>query len=98
MLSQACVLFILIILHGSFKLHLGSVITKDHCSCIYTMYCIHTQVSCTITHLQDGWTPLFIACHEGHVSVVEHLIATKADINHQDEVNPVLYISTKMAS
>ena len=65
---------------------------------ILNVYCVHTQIGCTITHLQDGWTPLFIACHEGHVSVVEHLIAAKAHINHQDEVNHVLHVCTQCST
>ena len=34
-------------------------------------------------------TPLYTACLEGHIPVVEHLIAAKADVNHQIKVHPV---------
>ena len=37
-------------------------------------------------HLQDGATPLYIACQEGHLPVVKHLIAAKADVNCPREV------------
>ena len=39
-----------------------------------------------ILHLQYGATPLYIACQNGHLPVVEHLIAAKANVNTPDEV------------
>ena len=39
--------------------------------------------------LQDGTTPLYVACQEGHLTIVEQLIAAKADINHQRKVDPI---------
>ena len=36
--------------------------------------------------LQDGATPLIIACAMGRLSVLKHLIAGKADVNHQTKV------------
>ena len=36
---------------------------------------------------QDGFSPLMVAAEEGHLSVVELLIAAKAQVNHQDKVN-----------
>jgi ankyrin repeat protein len=33
-----------------------------------------------IVHLQDGATPLFKACHKGHLEVVQELLANKPNI------------------
>ena len=52
---------------------------------VYTsvlLWCYHWGV----LHLQTGTTPLGIACQEGHLPVVQHLIAAKAEINHQAKV------------
>ena len=35
---------------------------------------------------QNGWTPLMQACSEGHVKVVERLVAAKADLNQANKV------------
>ena len=43
-------------------------------------------MTANLFHLQDGATPLFIACQEGHLPVVKHLIAAKADVNTSKEV------------
>ena len=37
-------------------------------------------------YLQDGATPLYIACRNGHIPVVERLIVAKADVNTAREV------------
>ena len=42
--------------------------------------------------LQDGETPLYIACKNGHAAVVAKLIAAKADVNIQDKVGIVAFI------
>jgi len=39
-----------------------------------------------VLHIQDGATPLHIACLEGYLPVVERLIAAKADVNIPMEV------------
>ena len=44
-------------------------------------------------YLQEGVTPLHAACLEGHLLVVECLIAEKADVNHQTKVHPILLIT-----
>lgn len=36
--------------------------------------------------IQDGWTPLILAVHEGHVEVVEALLAKGADTDAKTPV------------
>ena len=36
--------------------------------------------------LQDGWTPLVIASHNGHLEVVKSLIEAGANVNHTTKV------------
>ena len=73
-------------------MHKGFVYFPFFMSLYYKCVLCTYTISCISTHLQDGWTPLFIACQKEHVPVVEHLIAAKADINHQDEVDHVLHV------
>ena len=40
-----------------------------------------------ILHSQNGWTPLHFAAQNGHVLVVEALIAAGADVSAISEVN-----------
>ena len=42
---------------------------------------------------QKGATPLVVASEEGHLPVVERLIAVKADVSHQTKVHPMLLIT-----
>lgn len=44
------------------------------------------------TLIQDGATPLQIACLNGHLPIVEYLIAAKADVNCQTKVCLIPYI------
>ena len=56
--------------------------------CIATCVCI--LLCCygaNVLYLQDGATPLYIACQNGHLPVVERLIAAKADVNRQRKVS-----------
>ena len=32
---------------------------------------------------KDGWTPLFNACLDGHITIVKYLVELGADINKQ---------------
>ena len=47
---------------------------------------VWNAVLIVIIHLQDGATPLYIACQEGHLPVVEQLIAAKVDVDCQKKV------------
>ena len=48
------------------------------------MLCCYRTIA---LYLQDGTTPLYIACWNGHLPVVECLIVAKADVNTAREVS-----------
>ena len=52
------------------------------------LWCYHRDAP----HLQDGATSVWMASQEGHLPVVERLIAAKADVYTPDEVG---YLSAK---
>lgn len=35
---------------------------------------------------QDGWTPLHVACQEGHQEVVQYLVSVGANVHAADKV------------
>jgi hypothetical protein len=43
--------------------------------------------------LQDGWTPLMLACHSGHLEVMRLLLAAGARVNMADKVSADLCMS-----
>ena len=40
-----------------------------------------------IPYVQGGFTPLWIAAHQGHSEVVQELLSSKADLDYQDQVS-----------
>ena len=46
--------------------------------------CVHMYM---FAHVQDGWTGLHIAAHEGHKDIVESLLRAGAGVNFAVEVN-----------
>ena len=65
------------------------MLTAHACFCVTcTLYlsgdrCIHCSLSLSI---QNGWSPLMIACRYGHVGVVVELIEAGADLNARNTV------------
>ena len=63
--------------------------TAHACFCVTcTLYlsgdrCIHCSLSLSI---QNGWSPLMIACHGGHEVVVQELIRKGAKLNTENKV------------
>ena len=55
-------------------------------SSFYGSVFYRTLLSGKILHPQSDVTPLWIACQNGHLPVVQHLTARKANVNHPDEV------------
>ncbi len=54
------------------------MIFGDNLVCVYLLY-----------STQDGYTPFIKAAQNGHVRVVELLIAAKADVNIQADVSHI---------
>ena len=54
--------------------------------CLAYMY-IYVLNSNPIPCVQGGFTPLMIAAHQGHSEVVQELLTSKADLDHQDQVS-----------
>ena len=52
-----------------------------HSACLSALAVVQIQI-------QDGSTPLLIASHNGHVRVVELLLAKGAATNQADKVGP----------
>ena len=48
--------------------------------------------SCSLLHVQDGETALFIASRNGHDQIVELLLKKEADVNHQTKVRPLMLV------
>ena len=46
-----------------------------------------SEVWCDGSARQDGTTPLWAACEEGHVEVVNRLMEAGADVNQADKVS-----------
>ena len=44
-------------------------------------------IGCLCVSVQNGATALIMAAQEGHLKVVEKLIASGAEINHQNKVS-----------
>ena len=40
--------------------------------------------------LQDGWTPLVIASHNGHLEIVKSLIEAGTNVNHTAKVVTII--------
>ena len=49
-------------------------------------------LSCSLLHVQDGQTALYIACEKGHDQIVELLLRRKANVNHQTKVGPLMLV------
>ena len=48
--------------------------------------------SCSLLHVQDGQTALFIASTKGHDQIVELLLKKEVDVNHQEEVRLLMLV------
>ena len=74
---------------------MGDVSVVTYLICYYMMsqqyWCIFNDTVCFFfcfffIYLQHGATPLYITCRNGHVAVVEKLIAAKAEVNCQRSI------------
>jgi len=50
-----------------------------------------STLPCGCIYLQDGWTPLHQAAHNGHIEVVRHLLSSGADVNKATKVSVRLH-------
>lgn len=72
--------------------------TNNTCKC--AQYCSNVQHCCTVVSiaylikflLQDGWTPLMIACRGGHEKLVQELLKANADVNAVSKVRNCLQL------
>ena len=51
-----------------------------------------SDLSCSPLHVQDGQTALYIASWKGYDQIVELLLKSKADVNHQTKVRLLMLV------
>ena len=67
-------------LRDSFSVYMGKM---GLCDVLYM------HVTLVVLSLQDGWTPLRCAVSGGHVTGLQLLLDSKAQVNHHDKVTVV---------
>ncbi len=67
-------------------IHINYMKSSKLCPCLPAP--MQFPIACAFC-LQDGATPLFIASQEGHLEVVERLIAARANVNTGIKVQPL---------
>ena len=55
---------------------------------------LHRESTSSLIFVQDKWTPLMIASHNGHVEVVNILLQNGAHLDVQNEVSLTFYIGS----
>ena len=62
------------------------------CKLVGGMVFMISEPSCSLFHVQDGLTALFIASRNGHDQIVELLLKKEVDLNHQTKVRPLMLV------
>lgn len=69
---------------GETALHIAARYGHEKCAELLLAGTSKQQASTEITEKTFGWTPLHIACVDGHLNIVEVLIKSKADLERTD--------------
>ena len=80
------------------RLHQAVYQLHNNNTCKCAQYCSNVQHCCTVVFiayfikflLQDGWTPLMIACRGGHEKLVQELLKANADVSAVSKVRNCL--------
>ncbi|KAF2266841.1 GDPD-domain-containing protein [Lojkania enalia] len=69
---------------GETALHIAARFGHDECAKALLEGSVHNKIKVDVPEKTFAWTPLFVACVDGHLSVVELLIAAGADLERYD--------------
>ena len=69
---------------GETALHIAARFGNTECANILLKGTENQKADFELTENSFAWTPLHVACVDGHLSIVELLIAAGADLNRQD--------------
>ena len=70
---------------GETALHVAARYGYEHCAKLLIAGTSQQKASLEMTEKTFGWTPLHIACVDGHANIVEMLIGAGADLNRTDD-------------
>jgi glycerophosphodiester phosphodiesterase len=69
---------------GETALHVAAQFGHEECAKALLKGSVHFKTDVDVAEKTFGWTPLFIACVDGHLPVVELLVAAGADMERCD--------------
>ena len=71
--------------HGESALHVAARFGHDECAAILLQGSTDQMMNVELAEVYYGWTPLFIACVDGHMSIVKLLLSHGADATKMDQ-------------
>ncbi|KAK3721020.1 Glycerophosphocholine phosphodiesterase [Vermiconidia calcicola] len=70
--------------YGETGLHIAARAGHEECAKILLQSSKHQKINIELAEKTYGWTPLFIACVDGHLNIVKLLISKGADVTKPD--------------